>query len=407
MTTLRLSTMRSTDSELALLREVLSEFGTRSHLAVDLIVLEWETAWSEILDYAIHHDSPDVSLVGTTWVAPLCGMQALRPFTEAESHLFGRSETYLATAWETGRIGQSLWALPWQIDTRTWFYWRPALERAGIREDAAFASYDQIERTVAALTACGQIAVVGPTSVSLNTLHCVATWLWSLGGELMSSSGDCVLFDQPEALEAIERFFRLYLGLARSSLAERCRAGLPEGEADHVFLDRQAAMIQSGPWIVDKVAALGSTALDDLGIAACPGVPYTGGTSLVIWRRSLEEQVAVDLVRGLSGPTIQRKLGSLRGQLPARLDVLSDLSLHGNRFSRELSRTVWRGRALPHHGLWGVVEERLTRTLGGLWRAVLDPATPDVRAVIRESLIRLAAQLNATLGHGRPHQAIA
>jgi len=172
-------------------------------------------------------------------------------------------------------------------------------------------------------------------------------------------------------------------------------------------LNRRAAVIQSGPWIIDQVATLGATALDDLGIAAYPGVPYNGGTSLVIWRRSLDEQAAVELVRSLSGPTIQRKLGRLCGLLPARLDVLSDLTRKGNRFSGALSLGVLRGRALPTHSLWSVVEERLTRTLGGLWRSVLDPKTENYRDTIRADLIRLAAQLNATLGHGGLPRALA
>jgi len=369
--------------------------------------LEWATGWSEILHYALHHDGPDVSLLGTTWVGPLCGMQALRPFSEPERLLFGGSETYLASAWEAGRMGQSLWAIPWQVDARIWFYWRPALLQAGINEETAFASYDQIERTVAALTDSGQTAVVGPTTVSLNTLHCLASWVWSLGGEFLSPGGECILFDQPEALAAIERFYDLHRGLATSSLANACRAGLPEGDADQVFLNRRAAVIQSGPWIVDKVTVLGATALDDLGIAAYPGVPYNGGNSLVIWRRSLDEQAALDLVRSLSAPEIQRQLGGLRGQLPTRLDVLSELSRHGDRFARALSQGVLRGRALPTHSLWSVVEERLTRTLGGLWRSVLDPKTENYRDTIRADLIRLAAQLNATLGHGGLPRALA
>lgn len=71
----------------------------------------------------------------------------------------------------------------------------------------------------------------------------------------------------------------------------------------------------------------------------------------------------MDLVRSLSDSRLQRRLGDLRGQLPARLDKHSDLTVRGNRFTRELSCSELRGRTLPHQSLWAVVKERPTRTL--------------------------------------------
>ncbi|HRE25629.1 MAG TPA: extracellular solute-binding protein [Anaerolineales bacterium] len=389
--------MRSTEPEMALLHEVLADFESKFALKVELIVLDWPTAWAEMLKYATYGGGPDVSLVGTTWVSPLCGMQALRPFGPAECRRNGGSDAHLTSIWNAGVVGQKIWALPWQLDTRVLFYWKSTLQRAGIDEATAFSDLEQLEHTVAALAARGETAIVGPTVESTNTLHNVASWVWSSGGDLMSPQADRVLFDQPESLKAIERYFALHRSLASSRLCEQSRVGMRAEEADQAFLDQRAAITVSGPWIVSIAALVGEAVLNDLGVAPFPGVPYNGGGSLIIWQRSLQEVEATALISYLTGPDVQRRLSSARGQLPARLDVLAELGATGDRFARVLSQNALRGQALSNHSLWGLVEERLTRTLGGMWRDVLDPAMPELRSVVHGPLTRLAAQLNTTL----------
>ncbi len=158
-------------------------------------------------------------------------------------------------------------------------------------------------------------------------------------------------------------------------------------------------MIVSGPWVFREVVAQRPEMLEDLGVAAIPGVPVTGGSSLVIWQRSLEIADAANLIRFLTSSATQHRLAENSGQLPARLDTINDPDLNRNRFLRVLGQSALAGRCLPNDPLWGVVEERLNQTLAGLWRLALDPATTDLQSAVAEPLIRLARQLNLTLGH--------
>ena len=86
--------------------------------------------------------------------------------------------------------------------------------------------------------------------------------------------------------------------------------------------------------------------------------------------------------------------------MPVRMDILTEVESNQNRFFRVLSSNALKGRALPTGRLWGIVEERLVQTLGTIWKDVLDPSQPaELNDVISTPLIRLAAQLNATLGY--------
>lgn len=395
MLTLRFSVMRSTEREMALLQDVLSEFEATQRLHVDLIVLEWPTAWRQLVDFVTSGTSPDVSLVGTTWISPLNGMQVIRPFSEAEALESGGEGAYLPSVWNAGVVGRQLFAVPWQVDTRLIFYWRSALQRAGIAEGDAFGSFERLEQTVATLSERGEQALIAPTSAfSHNVLHALSAWIWSAGGDFLNPSADRVLFDQPVALNAIQRYFAIHRSLGTAGLA-----GLTEQQSDRAFENGTGAVTVSGPWIIEGVTDRGPEALDDLGIAPMPGIPYNGGAGLVIWRRSLQEQPALALIRHLVDPAVQRRISRLGGQLPARLDVLTDPEFNADRFFAALSHNALRGRALPNDRLWGVIEDRLVRTLGALWPIVLDPAQANYQQAVVSSILRLAQQLNTTLGH--------
>lgn len=395
MLTLRFSVIRSTEREMALLQDVLSEFEAAQRLRVELIVLEWPTAWRQLVDFVTSGTSPDVSLVGTTWIAPLNGMQVIRPFSEAEAFEAGGEGAYLPSVWNAGVVGRQICALPWQVDTRLIFYWRSALQRAGIDEADAFGSFERLEHTVATLSERGERALLAPTSASSqNVLHALSTWIWSAGGDFLSPAADRVLFDQPVALHAIQRFFALHRSLSAAGLA-----GLTEQQSDRAFEHGKAAVTISGPWIIEGVTARGPEARDDLGVAPMPGIPYNGGAGLVIWRRSLQEQPALALIRHLVDPAVQKRISRLGGQLPARLDVLTDPEVNADRFFAALSLNALRGRALPNDRLWGVIEDRLVRTLGSLWPVVLDTSQNNYQETVSTAIRRLAQQLNTTLGH--------
>ncbi len=387
--------MGASQREMTQLSQLIKEFETRQRVHVELIVLDWVTAWDDLQRFATYHDGPDVSVVGNSWITALRGMQALRPFSAGDIKHVGGSEAFLNSLWNTGCSGNQVWAIPWQVDTRAFFYWRSALSRAGIDERTAFASCDDIDRTIGALVESGQTAVVGATKrQARNSLINMVGWVWTRGGELWDEADKRVLFDQPTALQAIEEYLALYRSMAGAHFGE-----LTDTQADQVFVDGRAAAIVSGPWVFREVAGQRPEMLDDLGVAAIPGVPVTGGSSLVVWQRSLETVDAMDLIRFFTSSAVQRRLAETSGQLPARLEVINDPELNRNRFLHVLGQSALAGRCLPNDPLWGIVEERIVRTLAALWEPALNAPSLDDPDVIFNPLIRLAHQLNTTLGH--------
>ncbi len=84
------------------------------------------------------------------------------------------------------------------------------------------------------------------------------------------------------------------------------------------------------------------------------------------------------------------------------------LGIHGRGFDISEIGTTWlgdfmgmnAGRSFRLIWLWGMVEERLTETLGKVWLDVLKNPADDSEPAVRSHLDALANRLNLVLGGG-------
>lgn len=366
MTTITLTLLPTAEPALAKLRALLDEFGARHALQVDLQILEWSEAWAAYTRYATYGDGPDVSEVGSTWVSPLAAMQALRPFTLADLAPIGGVDAFHNPLWRAGFGGGAAWAVPWWVDTRLIWYWRDALESAGIAEAGAFDTHERFVATLGRLQAAGAPGWVVTTRPSAVTLQNAASWVWAYGGDILNASGDRVEIAEPAALAGLKAFF----GLARFIAPEL--GGQTDVDSDRAFAERRAGVTVAGPWLSDTILAeSGSVGLARVGMASLPGWSFVGGSSLVIWRRSLQELAAVDLIRFMNSQPFVHALARMGGGLPSRLDVLTDPGLLEDRLFRAQSASALRGRAFAGTRLWTTIETQLSDALAAIWRDVL------------------------------------
>jgi multiple sugar transport system substrate-binding protein len=378
------------------LQPFLDQFAALYRCRVRVKVLPWETAWADLVKVALYSSGPDVSEVGMNWVGNLVAMDSLRPFHAGELDAIGGSSAFLESAWKSGwMIGDKrLWAVPWLADTRVIYYRRDLLERAGVDESTAFQSPQQLGQTLECLRASGvALPWVVPTSHALNTLHNVASWVWGAGGDFVSADGKRALFNQAEAHAGI----RAYLGLHRylTSVAHR----LNIGQSDALYDQGQAAVTISGPWLALFYLESSSTSgiLVNTRAALPPGVPFLGGSNLVIWKHSQHEHTAVELVRFLVSQSVQRTYFRRAGLLPVRLDALGTSPFVDDLLYRVMSEASKIGRSFPSFSAWGLIEDGITAELDQLWADVLADPQLDLDAAINERLGTLARQLDYTL----------
>jgi multiple sugar transport system substrate-binding protein len=383
----------STDSPGAdALRAALAKFENRTHIRVRLRVLSWNTAWTELVKVSLYRDGPDVSEIGSTWLRDFEGMNSVRPFTPLELRALADPADLIPAAWESASLAQpaQLWAMPWLADTRILYYRRDLLEQAGIDEQKAFHTTEALEQTLARLQAAG-VAVpwVVPTRRTWMALHHVASWVWDYGGHFLSPDGKQCLLNQPEARAAL----KAYLALSQY-LADAGR-NLDSVQSQALFGTGQAAVTLSGPWLVQQIepALIAKT-----GLVLPPGVPFVGGSHLVIWKHTRRTQEAVKLIRFLTEFEFQQDYAWRAGMLPVQLKALADSVFPSAAFSEHLTRGLMEGRSFRPAPLWGLVEEKLVTVMVEIWEQVLKSDKPDLDAILDQHLVPLVQHLNWTLG---------
>ena len=378
------------------LRPLLDQFEAQYRCRVRVRVLPWETAWADLVKMALYGAGPDVSEVGTNWVGNLVAMSALRPFHPMELSALGGQAAFLDSAWQSGRVigDQQVWAIPWLADTRLIYYRRDLLEKARVSTPAAFQSHQQLEQTLASLQASGVASPwVFPTLPTANTLHNMASWVWGAGGDFVSTQRKRTLFNEAPARAGI----RAYLGLHRF-LTPAAR-GLDARQSDGLYQQGQVAMTISGPWLI--LPNLGQSPLSETiantGVALPPGVPFVGGSDLIIWKHTRRDKATLDLVRFLTSTAAQSSHYSRVGLLPVRLDVLNASPFTDRLPQRVMSEGIKTGRSFPAFSAWGLIEDSLTTEIAHLWAALRSNPALDLDAAMIERLEPLARRLDLTL----------
>jgi multiple sugar transport system substrate-binding protein len=376
------------------IQPLLDQFEAQHGLRVRLRLMRWDLAWSELLKVALYGDGPDVSEIGSTWLGDLVAMNALRPFEERELAELGGPGAFLASAWNGGRVaGQTqMWAVPWFTGARLLFYRQRWLERAGLDAQTAFGSAAQFDQTLGRLRESGAaIPWTVPTGATHTTLLNAASWVWGAGGDFITPDGKRTLFSQPLARAGLAAYFALGRFLAPPV---RHLNGL---EPDEQFLsDAATAVTMSGPWLFAAVRRRGLEA--DVAAALPPGPSFVGGSHLVVWKHSRQAEAARALIRFLTEAEAQVVYPQRLGLLPARVEALEAPAIAGDPLWQLVAAGIRTGRSVPVTLSWGLMEDRLTRELGGLWADVLSRPDLDLEAAISSRLEPLAMRLDLVLG---------
>jgi len=390
MSQVELSVMSVDTPDADRIREALIEFEAQTRIRVNLRVIPWDDAWAELVKVAIYGDGPDISEVGSTWMPDLVGMNGLRPLTSADVQRLGDPADFFPASWQSASLGDpsTVWAVPWLVDTRILYYRRDLLEAAGIDAREAFRTPKALAQTLARLRAAGNaIPWVVPTQATRMTLHNSASFVWGAGGDFVSADGQRILLDQPQARSG----FREYFGLARF-LAGEARH-LTDVQSDACFWEKGAAVTLSGPWMWRASAGL----RDKVSQTLPPGIPFVGGSHLVIWKHTRRSAEALELARFLNGVEFQRMYTVRAGLLPAGPGALSGPDSEATTFYRHMVPTLVKGRSFPSIPLWGLIETRVSEALTDIWRDTLRSAAPDLDAILDDHLTPTAKRLQTVL----------
>lgn len=382
------------------LETVIRDFETEYHHRVKTTSIPWEEAWQQILNWALHENSPHVSHVGSTWATSLFRMNALRPFTLTEIRAMGSQIAFLPQAWQSTQSGgPENFAMPWGTYTFVLAYRKDWLKKAGIDEQSAFATPEALAATLKKLRESGikNPWVVPLSSDHLDTLHYIASWVWGADGAFISLDVTRATFNEPATIRAITQYYELLQYMKRVPMP------LDEDGALGMFVQGQAAVTIVGagiPYAWFNNRLLSKELQENLGFAPMPGVPWIGGDHLVIWKQARMspdiERGAVELVRYLICKPVQGANASGDDvRFPSRPDAFDAIPFQGTALTTSVLESLRAGRAYRPIAYWSKIEHQFARAFGSIAENILKGAPPA--EAVQDRLETLAAWFNAML----------
>jgi multiple sugar transport system substrate-binding protein len=378
------------------LEPLLDQFKSMARVQVRLQCLDWATANHDLTKVALYHHGPDVSECSSTWVGELIAMNAIRPFASYELARIGDPLEFVPACWSTTHVAGSdqVWALPWLAEPFVIHYRKDWLRQAGVDEATAFQTHAHIAQTAARLKANGvAIPVEHPFRADRYiALHTLASWVWGYGGDYLSPDRRRVLFDQPEALAALQAYYS-----SLSLLSSEGRRLMIEEGHEPLFPKGKSAIAFGTIRLTRPAFTLPAEVADNWGVAALPQPSFVGGSNLVVWNHTRNPKAAIDLVRFLThASSLARCYGPL-AVLPPRLAALDAPEITHDPMLNVMGNAIRAGRAYQSFALWGLLEDKLIEALLKIGNQLLTRPDSDIEAVIRQQIEPVAQRLNLTL----------
>jgi len=114
-------------SEGEFVQKMMPEFERRNpNIHVVIQQIPWNAAHEKLLTAYVGESTPDVSLMGNTWMPEFVAIRALDDL----GGLVGQSD-YFPGIWATNVVGGTLYGIPWYVDTRVLFYRSDILAAVG------------------------------------------------------------------------------------------------------------------------------------------------------------------------------------------------------------------------------------------------------------------------------------
>lgn len=112
-------------------------------------VIDWGSAWTKVTTAATSGEAPDITQLGTTWVAAVASMDALADLSPYYDE-FGGVDAFLPATLPTTTIvgSEERYAVPWFVDSRALFYRKDACEKAGVNPETDFATWDSFKEAL-------------------------------------------------------------------------------------------------------------------------------------------------------------------------------------------------------------------------------------------------------------------
>lgn len=310
-------------------------------VTVEVTAIPWDAAYSKFQTAIAGGNTPDIAMVGSTWMADFADAFQTVPTDLDTSGAF-------PGALDSTEVGDRAAGVPWYVDTRVLYYRTDIAAAAGWT--TAPGTWDELKQMAADLQSKGG-ADYGIRLPAGNDSFQGNLWMpWSNGVEL--DDGSAWTLDAPAAVEAFEYYQSFYAdGIANPS-ADRS-AGAQEND----FVSGATPMLIDGPFLIGQLEELGGEGFaDSFTTAVLPtkesSTSFSGGAHLAVFDNSDNATSAWKLAQWLTQPETQIAWYEATGDLPAVQAAWDDEALSGSPTLAAFGTQLETAKSVPAVTTW-------------------------------------------------------
>ncbi|HET8658571.1 MAG TPA: sugar ABC transporter substrate-binding protein, partial [Micromonosporaceae bacterium] len=272
---------------------------------VKVTPVPWDGAHDKIATAIAGRQTPDASLIGTTWMGEFAKTGGL----DATPADIVKKEDFFEGAWDTTVVNGTSYGVPWYVETRLFYVNKDVAAKAGVT--SAPKTWDEFKAAIKAFKEKG-----GATwGISLQpggtgSWQSVLPFVWQNGGDVYS--GNKFTLDSPQATEALA----YYKSFFDEGLAPK---DLPQGSLEPSFVKGQIGAFISGPWHIGLLKEQGGA--DKYTVWHMPGkqaaTSFIGGGNFAVFKDAKNRDGAWKFAAYLSRPEVQVKWYQTSSDLPS------------------------------------------------------------------------------------------
>ncbi|MFE9654514.1 sugar ABC transporter substrate-binding protein [Micromonospora sp. NPDC006431] len=348
------------------LAEFAKEFSTENPDAkVSVTAVPWDAAHQKIASAIAAKQTPDVSMIGTTWQGEFAKTGALDP---TPSDLI-KKDDFFPGAWDTTIVDSTSYGVPWYVETRLIYYRKDLAAKAGFPDGPK--TWDDLKAMAKGMKdKAGAKWGLNLQPGKTGSWQSVLPFAWSNGADV--ASADKLSFDTPEMTEALA----YYQSFFKEGLSP---TALPDGSLEPGFVKGEIGAFISGPWHMGIVEEQGGPGFKDkYAVAQMPmkksSTSFIGGSNLAVFKDAKNRDGGWKFVQWLSKPEVQVKWYQAVKDLPAVQSAWTDSTLSGDTFLTAFGQQLKSAKAPPTITTWEQIAAAFDLEAEKLCKQNADPA---------------------------------
>ncbi|MDX3224613.1 extracellular solute-binding protein [Streptomyces sp. ME19-01-6] len=291
---------------------------------VQITAVPWDAAHEKLTTAIAGGNTPDMSLIGSTWMAEMASMNGFQatPASFKESAFFPGQ-------WDTTKYKNNSYGVPFIADTSVIYYRTDITAKAGIKGAPAddWAGYLKDLKTIQATAGKQNPKLRNATQLQVG-FNSWLFWLplvWQQGGDIYDAKTTKFTFDAPAVTKALEHYRGIFKDKlspndktdARQNLQNGLIGTVQQGPSSGGDLQKNAPELDSKWQTMPLPKGTQSAGL-------------AGGSDLAVFKDAKNSDAAWKFVRFLTEPKNLAEYADASGNLPAAVQSWSERGLGEN-----------------------------------------------------------------------------